>query len=265
VIRRPATGARRLPAAVALARAYLDGEAAARWRWKSGSVATRRGLTFTCAVAAAVVGSGGCGSTAGHEQASVPQARTVSIAELEARNRAARARDIASRTRRLERVLARRAAPRGERVGAVPGSLGPVAVRKMLIPFPPSREREMAAYARRHYGIDSYRLSNPKVIVEHYTGSATAQSAYNAFVPDVADSELHELPGICSHFVIDRDGTIWQLVPLDIMCRHTVGLNYTAIGIEHAGTTDQQILSNAAQLRSSLALTERGCPVARRI
>ena len=39
------------------------------------------------------------------------------------------------------------------------------------------------------------------------------------------------------------------------MCRHTVGLNYTAIGIEHVGTSDQEILSNARQLQSSLALT----------
>ena len=27
----------------------------------------------------------------------------------------------------------------------------------------------MAAYAQRHYGIDDYRLREPKVIVEHYT------------------------------------------------------------------------------------------------
>lgn len=125
----------------------------------------------------------------------------------------------------------------------------------MLIPFSSRREREMTAYAQRHYGIDSYRLTDPKVIVEHYTESSDAQSAYNTFAADVADSELHELPGICAHFVIDRDGTIWQLVPLGIMCRHTVGLNYTAIGIEHAGFSDQQILSNPAQLRASLALT----------
>jgi beta-N-acetylhexosaminidase len=39
------------------------------------------------------------------------------------------------------------------------------------------------------------------------------------------------------------------------MCRHTVGLNYTAIGIEHAGFSDQQILNNRAQLQASLSLT----------
>ena len=56
----------------------------------------------------------------------------------------------------------------------------------------------------------------------------------NAFVPDRPDPELHELPGLCAHFVVDRDGTIYQLVSARIMCRHTVGLNWTAIGIERA-------------------------------
>jgi hypothetical protein len=55
--------------------------------------------------------------------------------------------------------------------------------------------------------------------------------------------------------VIDRDGTIYQLVPLSTMCRHTVGLNWTAIGIEHVGTSDQEILSNPRMMRASLRLT----------
>jgi beta-N-acetylhexosaminidase len=32
-------------------------------------------------------------------------------------------------------------------------------------------------------------------------------------------------------------------------------LNYTAIGIEHVGTSDQEILANTRQLQASLALT----------
>ena len=39
------------------------------------------------------------------------------------------------------------------------------------------------------------------------------------------------------------------------MCRHTVGLNYTAIGIEHVGTSDAQILHDPQQLAASLKLT----------
>lgn len=125
----------------------------------------------------------------------------------------------------------------------------------MPVPFPAKRKRETLTYSKRHYGLATYRLKNPRVIVEHYTGSATAQSAYQTFVPDTPDTELHELPGLCAHFVIDRDGTIYQLVPLGIMCRHTVGLNYTSFGIEHAGSSDQQVLSDRAQMLSSLALT----------
>src|SRR4051795_4529456 len=79
------------------------------------------------------------------------------------------------------------------------------------IPFPARRKQEMAAYARRHYGIDSYRLRDPKVIVEHYTVTRTFQQTYKTFAPDRPDPELHELPATCSHYVIDRDGTIYQL------------------------------------------------------
>jgi N-acetylmuramoyl-L-alanine amidase len=130
----------------------------------------------------------------------------------------------------------------------------PTIVRKP-IPFPAKRKHEMAAYAKRHYGIDSYRLRDPHVIVEHYTVTPTFQATWNTFAPDVPDSELHELPGTCSHFVIDRDGTIYQLVPLSIMCRHTVGLNYTAIGIEHVGSSDAEVLRNKRQMAASLRLT----------
>jgi beta-N-acetylhexosaminidase len=123
------------------------------------------------------------------------------------------------------------------------------------IPFGAKRRDETAAYAKRHYGIDDYHLRHPHVIVEHYTVTSTFQQAFNTFAPDVPDSELHELPGTCAHFVVDRDGTIYQLVRLSIMCRHTVGLNYTAIGIEHVGFSDAQILGDRRQIAASLKLT----------
>ncbi len=112
----------------------------------------------------------------------------------------------------------------------------------------------MAAYAERHYGLHTYRLIHPHVIVIHYTEGPSFQSAFNAFAPDVPDSELHELPGTCAHFVIDSAGVIHQLVALDIMCRHTVGLNWTAIGIEHVGYSDQQVLGDRRQMVASLKL-----------
>ena len=40
------------------------------------------------------------------------------------------------------------------------------------IPFGPARLAETRAYAKRHYGVDSWRLVHPHVIVEHYTASS---------------------------------------------------------------------------------------------
>jgi N-acetyl-anhydromuramyl-L-alanine amidase AmpD len=122
------------------------------------------------------------------------------------------------------------------------------------IPFGATRVAEMRAYAHRHYGLRTATL-RPRAIVEHVTATSTFSAAFNTFAADVADAELHELPGTCAHFVVDRDGTIYQLVRLNLMCRHTVGLNWAAIGIEHVGISDAQVLGDAAQMRASLALT----------
>ena len=115
----------------------------------------------------------------------------------------------------------------------------------------------MVAYVGRHYGSfmkPTWRLVDPHVIVIHYTDSPDFASTYNTFAADVPDPELHELPGTCAHFVIDGVGTIHQLVSLRTMCRHTVGLNWTAIGIEHVGYSDAQVLDNGKQLAASLRL-----------
>jgi N-acetylmuramoyl-L-alanine amidase len=123
------------------------------------------------------------------------------------------------------------------------------------IPFGDARRAETEAYAQRHYGLPTWRLTSPRVIVEHVTATSSFSSAWNTFASDAPDAELGERPGTCAHFVIDRDGAIYQLVPLSTICRHTVGLNWTAIGIEHVGATDGSVLRNPRQLRASLKLT----------
>jgi N-acetylmuramoyl-L-alanine amidase len=129
------------------------------------------------------------------------------------------------------------------------------AIVQRPIPFGSKRREEMRAYALRHYGIDDFHLRNPKVIVEHYTATDTLQAAYATFANDVPDAELHELPGTCAHFIVDKDGTIYQLVSLTIMCRHTVGLNWTAFGIEQVGLNAHEIVNRRAQYTSVLRLT----------
>jgi beta-N-acetylhexosaminidase len=138
--------------------------------------------------------------------------------------------------------------------GASTGAPRP-AIHDWKIPFPTKRKSEMRAYSKRHYGINSFKLKNAHVIVEHVSQTSTAKAVRNTFAPDNPDPELHELPNVCSHFVVSPHGRIYKLVETSIMCRHTVGLNYTAIGIEHVGFADSDVLGNKAELRASLALT----------
>ncbi|HEX8752407.1 MAG TPA: peptidoglycan recognition family protein [Solirubrobacterales bacterium] len=153
--------------------------------------------------------------------------------------------------------LARAAAPAG-RPGATGSRVGPrrPPIRVWSIPFGPKRKREMAEYSQRHYGEDTWRLVHPHVIVEHMAETSTASAVYNTFAPDVPDPELHELPNVCSHFVVDSAGRIYRLVNLRTRCRHTVGLNWTAIGIEHTGFADADALDNRREMHASLALTQ---------
>ena len=110
--------------------------------------------------------------------------------------------------------------------------LGPPLRRTHLAPAAPARDRR--AHGRRP-------AAPPP--------SATPSPA------DVPDPELHELPNVCAHFVVADSGRIFRLVNLRTRCRHTVGLNWTAIGIEHVGYGDGDVLGDRRQLRASLRLT----------
>jgi N-acetylmuramoyl-L-alanine amidase len=155
-------------------------------------------------------------------------------------------------------VLGALAGPAGPSAGRTDRALQPAPRPQIVrspIAFPLKRKLETKRYARRHYGLRTYLLRRPHVIVEHYTGGESYRAAFETFARDAPDIELHELPGLCAHFVIDRNGAIHQLVSLRLMCRHTVGLNWTAIGIEHVGASDREVLANRRQLDASLRLT----------
>jgi beta-N-acetylhexosaminidase len=129
------------------------------------------------------------------------------------------------------------------------------AIRRWYIPIGDRRRHETAAYGARHYGRSGWKIAHPNVIVEHLTENGSIAATYNTFAPDVPDIELHELPGLCSQFAIGPDGAIVQFTPVRFMCRHTVGLNWTAIGIEHVGYREQDVLGRVVQLDASLRLT----------
>ena len=70
---------------------------------------------------------------------------------------------------------------------------------------------------------------------------------FDTFAANAPDVELRELPGVCATRDRPRRDDL-PARPTTIMCRHTVGLNYTAIGIEHVGSSDAQVLGNRRQL-----------------
>ena len=138
---------------------------------------------------------------------------------------------------------------------AFPAAAARPATRGAGAPSGAQRKAQRPAYPRRHYGLDRFGLRSPKVIVEHMTANSSYRATWNTFASNAPDPELGERPGTCAHFVVDPAGRVFQLVSLRYMCRHTVGLNYTAIGIEHVGVGDGALMGNARQLRASLRLT----------
>jgi N-acetyl-anhydromuramyl-L-alanine amidase AmpD len=109
-----------------------------------------------------------------------------------------------------------------------------------------------ASYCLTHYGNESAELREPQMVVVHYTAFATRDESYRFFAPPRLDTvSRRDITGggavnVSAHYLIDRDGTILQLAPDNVICRHTIGFNWTAIGIENVGR-------NAADLTEAQA------------
>ena len=132
-------------------------------------------------------------------------------------------------------------------------------MKRDYIPFGDERKRQMGGYSKRHYGVWRWKLTSPDVLVLHFTGGSTYGSARNHFASN--SPNRGELPGVCAHFVVDKDGAIYKVVRTSIRCRHAIGLNYTSIGIEMVQETgsgarwaDRQILQRRPQIRAALKL-----------
>ena len=127
------------------------------------------------------------------------------------------------------------------------------------ISYGKERKREMARYSNRHYGSPTWKLHKKKVIVLHFTATSTYEPVWNHFESN--SPSRGESPGVCAHFVVDKDGTIYKLVRTFIRCRHAIGLNHRSIGIEMVQETgegshwaSQQILNRRPQIRAALRL-----------
>lgn len=132
------------------------------------------------------------------------------------------------------------------------------AITRDYIDFNAQRQAEMGAYSLAHYGSSDIHL-DPKVIVLHYTCGSTYENAHATFQSDAPNMGVK--PGVVSQFVIDKNGTVYQQIPLQYEGRHTVGLNYAAFGIEcvqECNGSDARVVSEimhrTPQERSLVAL-----------
>ncbi|MCA0403783.1 MAG: peptidoglycan recognition protein family protein [Proteobacteria bacterium] len=135
----------------------------------------------------------------------------------------------------------------------------PQIIHQKPIIFDKERVQLTRQYQLSHYGIDSQSIEiEPKMIVLHWTCIPTMEATFRVFNPATfpkSSPRIKELPGnlnVSSHFLVDRDGTIYQLMPDNWMARHVIGLNHFAIGIENIGgmdskddLTDAQVKANA--------------------
>jgi len=121
------------------------------------------------------------------------------------------------------------------------------------------RERLTLAYRRQHSDPAAVDLAiDPRVIVLHYTagGSASATRRYfdNVRIEAARKQLAHAgAVNVSAHFLVDRDGTIYQLQPPTRFARHCIGLNHIAIGIENVGD-EAKLPLTAAQVAADAAL-----------
>lgn len=105
-------------------------------------------------------------------------------------------------------------------------------------------------YSLRHYG-EAITEIIPQAVVVHWTGASTVESTYNWFYnPNYSDGTLN----VASQFLVGRDGTIYRLAPENSLCRHAIGYNWCAIGIENVGGHDDSENLTEAQLAANIQL-----------
>ena len=125
--------------------------------------------------------------------------------------------------------------------------------------FDTERSNLTLDYLKEHYDLvqDKPTIS-PKMVVVHWTAIPTFEKSFDAFykskLPDWRpDIQNASSLNVSSQFLVDRDGTVYRLMPETFMARHVIGLNHSAIGIENVGGTENTPLTKA-QLKANIKL-----------
>lgn len=121
------------------------------------------------------------------------------------------------------------------------------------------REELSRKYLKDRHGLEQNTASiDPKMVVVHWTAIDNIEVTFDVFNPPTlagrADLTGASNLNVSSQFLIDRDGTIFRLLPDTTFARHTIGLNYLAIGVENIGSdnmplTKKQLKANEELVR----------------
>lgn len=116
------------------------------------------------------------------------------------------------------------------------------------------REELSLKYLKYRHGLSKDRATiDPQMVVVHWTAIDNIEVTYDVFNPSTlggrADLTSASNLNVSSQFLIDRDGTIFRLLPETTFARHVIGLNYLAIGIENIGGDDSPLTN--AQLKAN--------------
>ncbi len=119
------------------------------------------------------------------------------------------------------------------------------------IAFDVEREALTLEYLRERYGLDQETpVITPRMIVLHWTAIPSFKRSFETFDPirlPGARSDVQQAGAlnVSSQFMVDRDGTIYRLMPETNMARHVIGLNHCAIGVENVGGTEDTPMTEA--------------------
>jgi len=133
-------------------------------------------------------------------------------------------------------------------------------IKNAPIEFGKLRVELTKSYIKNHYGMQVEDIKiKPKIIVIHYTGIDNFHDSLERFIPSILLSDRKDISNagvlnVSAHFMIDKDGTIYQLMPVDYMARHVIGLNYNSIGIENVGGENHKQNLSVEQLISNIRL-----------
>lgn len=129
------------------------------------------------------------------------------------------------------------------------------------ITYDSTRVRLSLQYLKERHGIiQNTPTIQPKIIVLHWTAAKTFSSTFNAFNPsklpngDRKDIATVSSLNTSSQFMVDREGTIYRLMPENYFARHVIGLNYCAIGVENVGSANFPLTE--AQLKANIELVK---------